>query len=70
MSTDERFHCQFALPELGVVLRTDSGEFCQKMNGLGWPAAVVWPTAKKHMTQPNRKHSVGSPRRQNLTKPT
>lgn len=38
---DEHFHFQFALPELRVVLRTDSGKLFQGMNDLSWPVSEL-----------------------------
>lgn len=56
---DDCFHCQFALPELRVVLRTDSGGLFEGINGPSWPAAVAEFHRQPRNTQlnQNRKRS-------------
>lgn len=55
---DERLHCQFALPEVQVVMRTDSGELFHGDEYLGLDRQLIQSLAKSQKTQLNQNRKL------------
>lgn len=70
---DERLHCQFALPEVQVVMRTDSGELFHGDEYPGLDRQLIQSLAKSQKTHNSTKTGsflTGPPRSPRHTKPT